>query len=83
MTERAELHVEPTGERILAFMRQQPDGVSDVHEIVNHLGEAEPKIRAALAKLERLGFVDRGHDSSGVEEYIINPAAPEPGQTAG
>ena len=69
------LHVEPTGHRILAFMRTQEDGLSNPPELVAALELGEGEVRAALAKLERLGLVDRGHTLGGAEEYILTPAA--------
>jgi hypothetical protein len=75
MTESAHLHVEATGQRIVEWLQNQPDGVSTVHVLVSELGLSEGELRAALAKLERLGAVDRAHTSDGHEEIILNPAS--------
>lgn len=69
------LHVEPTGHRILAYMRTQPEGLSNPHALAEQLELGEGEIRAALAKLERLGLVDRTHALGGAEEYLLTPGA--------
>lgn len=75
MSDRPALHVEPTGQRIIDYLRSQPDGLADPRELVEQLHVGEEEVRSALAKLERLGLVDRGHTVEGGEEYILNPAA--------
>ncbi len=75
MTDRATLHVEPTGQRIIECLRTRPDGLANPKELVEQLQVGEEEVRSALAKLERLGLVDRGHNEEGREEYILNPAA--------
>jgi DNA-binding IclR family transcriptional regulator len=69
------LHVEPTGHRILAYMRTQPEGLAQPQELAEQLDLGEGAVRAALAKLERLGLVDRAHALGGAEEYLLTPAA--------
>ncbi len=73
MDDHLTLHVDPIGHRIIAFMRQQPEGMTNPGELVAHLNVPEEDVRAELAKLERLGVVDRGHTSEGNEEYMLNP----------
>lgn len=73
MDDHVTLHVDPIGHRIIAFMRQQAEGITYPVELATHLNVAEEQVRAELAKLERLGVVDRGHTVGGREEYILNP----------
>lgn len=73
MDDHVSLHVDPIGHRIIAFMRGQAEGITHPAELAAHLSVPEEQVRAELAKLERLGVVDRGHTLGGSEEYMLNP----------
>ncbi len=75
MTEPVNVHLTPTDQQLVAFLRRQPNGVSSPHAIATELNLAGEAVRTTLAKLERLGVVDRGHTLEGHEEVILNPTA--------
>ena len=77
MSDATELHLEPAAQQILSFMQQHPEKTYSSHELAEQIHGMEMGIRAALAKLERLGYIDRGHTTDGAEEYFINPSAPK------
>ena len=69
------MHLGPTALQILEQMRRQPGTFRTVPNLCKHVDCTASDVRIALAQLERLGFVDRGHTADGAEEYMLNPTA--------
>lgn len=74
MSDAPNLHVDPEAQQILDYMGRDPLRAYHVDEIVGHVREMNIDARAALLKLERLGFIDRGPATEGGDEYFLNPA---------
>ena len=76
MSEARNLHLDEWEQRVLDVMRRQPDEIYTTELLTDQLGRSATEIRAALAKLERLGFVSRNVVPDGRDEYAVNPAGP-------
>ena len=74
MSDARDLHLEPAAQHILQVMTPHPERAFTPEALAQALAVPAPEIRAALAKLERLGCVDREHQM-GEEAYIVNPSA--------
>jgi Fic family protein len=70
------MHLGPKALHILELMRRQPETFCTAADLCKHLDCTANEVRVALAQLERLGFVDRGHTADGTEEFVINRTAP-------
>ena len=75
MSEASSLHLDPEARQILDFMERQPITAYTAEELAEQLDDPAMDIRAALAKLERLGYVAREQTEVGADEYMISPSA--------
>ena len=76
MTEAENLHLEPAARQILAFMGRNVETAYTPDDLASETGVPLGDVQAALAKLERLGYVGRAQSTGFDEAYNITPLAP-------